>query len=316
MSLFWVILLFALGILLIVKSGDYFVDAATWIAEVSGVPKVIVGATVVSLATTLPEIIVSITAALSGSADIAVGNAIGSVTANTGLILSICALFAPFAIKIRDYALKGVLLILATTSIYLFSLKGSLSVTGSILLFVIFIIFIYENVKMAKENIGGDNNVKTDKKETAFKILQFVAGTAGIVIGARLLVDNGKALAQFLGVPEAIIGVTLIAIGTSLPELVTTVIAVSKKQGALSVGNIIGANIIDTTLIVPICGIIAGKPLAIERQSLMLDMPVCILAAALAVIPMLLRKKLMRWQGVLLLSVYIAYLVLLMMFFI
>ena len=316
MSLIWVILLFALGILLIVKGGDYFVDAATWIAEVSGVPKVIVGATVVSIATTLPEIIVSITAAVSGSADIAVGNAIGSVTANTGLILSICALTAPFAIKIRDYALKGILFVLAAVSIYIFSLKGSLSIIGSVLLFVIFIVFIYENVKLAKENIGGDNSLETNKKETAYKIFQFVAGTAGIVIGARLLVDNGKLLAQFLGVPEAIIGVTLIAIGTSLPELVTTIIAVSKKQGALSVGNIIGANIIDTTLIVPICGIISGRPLAIEKQSLMLDMPACIIAAAVAVIPMLLMKRLMRWQGVLLLSVYIAYLVLLMMFFV
>ncbi|MBO4897650.1 MAG: calcium/sodium antiporter [Clostridia bacterium] len=316
MSLMWVILLFALGILLIVKGGDYFVDAATWIAEVSGIPKVIVGATVVSIATTLPEIIVSITAAISGSADIAVGNAIGSVTANTGLILSICALVSPFAIKIRDYALKGVLLVLATVSIYLFSLKGSLSIIGSIVLFAIFIIFIYENVKLAKENMGGDNSTETNNKETAYKIFQFVAGTAGIVIGARLLVDNGRSLAQFFGVPEAIIGVTLIAIGTSLPELVTTVVAVSKKQGALSVGNIIGANIIDTTLIVPICGMIAGKPLAIDAQSLMLDMPVCILTVALAVIPMLLKKKLMRWQGVLMISVYIAYLVLLMMFFV
>ena len=316
MSFIFIVLFFALGIVLIVKGGDYFVDAATWIAEVSGIPKVIVGATVVSIATTLPEIIVSVTAAIEGSAEIAVGNAIGSVTANTGLILSVCALFAPFAIKIRDYALKGILLISSAAAIYLFSLGGYLAFWGSCVLFLIFIVFVYENIKLAKENIGADRETETSRKDSVYKTIQFVLGTAGIVIGARLLVDNGKLLAQFLGVPEAIIGVTLIAIGTSLPEFVTTIIAVSKKQGALSVGNIIGANIIDTTLIVPICGIIAGEPLSIKAQSLMLDMPVCLIAAAVAVIPMLMFKKLMRWQGIALLLIYITYLVLLLVYFI
>ena len=141
-------------------------------------------------------------------------------------------------------------------------------------------------------------------------------GTAGIVVGARLLVDNGQILAIRLGIPEAVVGVTLIAIGTSLPELVTTITAVSKKHGALSVGNIIGANIIDTTLIVPLCGFVSGEALPAAAQSIILDMPVCLLTAAIAIIPMLICKKLMRWQGVALLSVYAAYLFVMIKFFI
>lgn len=316
MNLIFVILLFLLGIALIIKGGDVFVDASAWIAEVSGIPKVIVGATIVSLATTLPEIIVSLFAALSGSADIAIGNAIGSVTANIGLIFSICALFSPFAIKRSDYMLKGILMVLAAACIYIFSLKGSLSMLGGLLLFVIFVIFAVENVRSAKRDIHENDVKKPTGKEIRINVLKFILGTAGIVVGARLLVDNGKILAISLGIPEAVVGVTLIAVGTSLPELVTTISAVTKKHGALSVGNIIGANIIDTTLIVPLCGLVSGKALPAAAQSVMLDMPVCLLAAAVAIVPMLLCKKLMRWQGAALMAIYAAYLVVMIKFFI
>lgn len=316
MNLVLVIVLFLIGIALIIKGGDVFVDAAAWIAEVSGIPKVIVGATVVSLATTLPEIIVSVFAALSGSADIAIGNAIGSVTANIGLILSICALFSPFAIKRSDYLLKGILMVLAAACIYIFSLKGSLSIFGSILLLAIFIVFVIENIRSAKRDMIESDTEKPEGKEIWINVIKFLLGTAGIVVGARLLVDNGQILAIRLGIPEAVVGVTLIAIGTSLPELVTTITAVSKKHGALSVGNIIGANIIDTTLIVPLCGFVSGEALPAAEQSIILDMPVCLLTAAIAIIPMLICKKLMRWQGVALLSVYAAYLFVMIKFFI
>ena len=305
-----VFILFAVGLVLIIKGGDYFVDASVWIAKVSGIPQFIIGATIVSIATTMPELIVSLMAALDGKVDMAIGNAVGSVTANSGIILALSVIIAPFAIRSKDYILKTFLLILSILSLYIFSLTGKLSPIGCIILAVIFLIFIYENLKSAKnaKSINGDEvKISVSKKEIYTNVGKFILGCAGIVIGARLLVDNGTIIAQILHVPDSIISVTMIAIGTSLPELITAITAIRKKQGALSAGNIIGANIIDTTLILPVCSLAAGKPLTISAQSLKFDLPVCLIVNALIFIPTLMKSKFSRFQGVLVIAVYAAY---------
>lgn len=305
-----VFILFAVGLVLIIKGGDYFVDASVWIAKVSGIPQFIIGATIVSIATTMPELIVSLMAALDGKVDMAIGNAVGSVTANSGIILALSVIIAPFAIRSKDYVLKTFLLILSILSLYIFSLTGKLSPIGCIILAVIFLIFIYENLKSAKnaKSINGDEvKISVSKKEIHTNVGKFILGCAGIVIGARLLVDNGTIIAQILHVPDSIISVTMIAIGTSLPELITAITAIRKKQGALSAGNIIGANIIDTTLILPVCSLAAGKPLTISAQSLKFDLPVCLIVNALIFIPTLMKSKFSRFQGILVIAVYAAY---------
>ncbi len=144
-------------------------------------------------------------------------------------------------------------------------------------------------------------------KQMALNIVKFLIGAAAVVVGADLLVDDGTVIARHLGVSEAIIGVTIIAIGTSLPELVTTLTAVAKKQLELSIGNIIGANIIDLTLILPICAFLSGGTLTVGKHSAFLDMPVCLLVIAIAIIPTLIFKKLSRWQGALMVCIYIGY---------
>lgn len=305
-----VFILFAVGLVLIIKGGDYFVDASVWIAKVSGIPQFIIGATIVSIATTMPELIVSLMAALDGKVDMAIGNAVGSVTANSGIILALSVIIAPFAIRSKDYVLKTFLLILSILSLYIFSLTGKLSPIGCIILAVIFLIFIYENLKSAKnaKSINGDEvKISVSKKEIYTNVGKFILGCAGIVIGARLLVDNGTIIAQILHVPDSIISVTMIAIGTSLPELITAITALRKKQGALSAGNIVGANIIDTTLILPVCSLAAGKPLTISAQSLKFDLPVCLIVNALIFIPTLMKSKFSRFQGILVFAVYAAY---------
>lgn len=305
-----VFILFAVGLVLIIKGGDYFVDASAWIAKVSGIPQFIIGATIVSIATTMPELIVSLMAALDGKVDMAIGNAVGSVTANSGIILALSVIIAPFAIRSKDYVLKTFLLILSILSLYIFSLTGKLTPIGCIILAVIFLIFIYENLKSAKnaKSINGDEvKISVSKKEIYTNVGKFILGCTGIVIGARLLVDNGTIIAQILHVPDSIISVTMIAIGTSLPELITAITAIRKKQGALSAGNIIGANIIDTTLILPVCSLAAGKPLTISAQSLKFDLPVCLIVNALIFIPTLMKSKFSRFQGVLVMAVYAAY---------
>ena len=332
-----IVLLFLLGIFFIVKGGDWFVDAASWIAEISGIPKLIVGATIVSLATTLPEMLVSVIAAVNGKVDMAIGNAVGSVTANIGLIMAIGIFFMPAVIKRKEYLLKSILMIAAAAILYIFGKDGQVEFSSSIILLVIFIVAMIDNVKYAIDNVKEKHEhdleeEKEDKKllnkfkvkiglkaerkseevkkyEIRDNIIKFIAGALGIVLGADLLTTNGSELARIIGISERIIGVTVIAIGTSLPELVTTITAIVKKESALSVGNIIGANIIDLTLILPLCALITGGSLPVSTQVATIDMPACLLVATIAMIPALVNKKFSRWQSIFLITAYITYMV-------
>ena len=315
-SLVLTIALFALGVLLIVKGGDWFVDAATWMAAASGLPQFLIGATVVSMATTLPEVIVSTMAAAEGSTDMAIGNAIGSVTANTGLIMAISLVFMPIAIRQSQFAVKGILMVLSTLVLWLLCRDGVLRLSESLLVLALFALFLAENIRSAKQLSAeepAEASAAVDKSRKAlFKNLAlFVLGAACLVVGSNLLVDNGTILAQLLGVSERVIAVTMVAIGTSLPELVTAITSIVKKQSSMSVGNILGANIIDITVILPLCALISGGDLAIAAQSVhqtvYLDMPVCVLVTAIAVIPTIFRKRFAKWQGIVLLALYIAY---------
>lgn len=337
--------LFAVGLFLIIKGGDWFVDSASWIAEVLGVPKFVIGATIVSIATTLPEMIVSIQATIKGNVDMAAGNAIGSVTANTAMIMGLFIVCMPFAIPRKTFAPKAFFMLAASAALMLgciFTTKRemqfagetglyyTLSNAGLVILILIFICFFIENfMAMKKEqiqlepsptNIGlqeEDDIVPTRETATAKEwiknLLFFILGAAGTVIGANLLVDNGTLIAQSLHVPQRLISVVAIAIGTSLPELVTTITALRKKVGALSVGNILGANIIDLSLILPICSFVSmGKgtgALAVSVSSVEIDMLVCLLAIAVAIIPTVISQKFYRWQGIVMLMGYIGYVV-------
>lgn len=333
MDLVVTLLLFALGIVLVVKGGDYFVDAASWMAKVSGIPKLIIGATVVSVATTLPEMLVSVMAALQGKVDMAIGNAVGSVTANIGLIMALALIFMPGVIRRRDYLIKSILMLLASGLVVACGFNGEINRTASLVLLVIFFFFLWENISSAKKTMAagrstgeGGNAVVArgnapeaqlqeemdalrSRRAVAVNIGKFILGAAGIVVGANLLVDNGSELARLIGISERIIGVTLVAVGTSLPELITTITAIAKKQSALSVGNILGANIMDLTLIMPLSALISGKSLPVPSASAMIDLPACLLVGLIAVVPSMISSKFRRWQGMLLLAVYVVYLV-------
>ena len=341
-NIFVVVALFIVGLIFIIKGGDWFVDSASWIAEVLGVPKFVIGATIVSLATTLPEMIVSVVAAADGKVDMAAGNAVGSVTANTAMIMGIFIVCMPFAVKRKEFAPKALMMLAATVALTLGSsltglidvpgLEGkyhTLSTVGVVILFVIFIAFFIENfismknssvqIEPSPDNIGlqeEDNIVPTKESVTGSdwvkNIVMFVVGAVCIVIGAQLLINGGTRIAKEMNISERVIAVIAVAIGTSLPELVTTITALRKKEGALSVGNILGANIIDLTLILPICSFVSmGKgqgPLVVSTGSVF-DMIICICAVSIVVIPTLFTKKLQRWQGVLSLGGYFAYVI-------
>lgn len=309
----WIVLLFAAGLVCIIKGGDLFVDAAGWIAEASGIPKFIIGATIVSFATTLPEMLVSVFAALEGNADIAVGNAVGSVTANTGLIMCLSLVCMTCLMERRQFGVKACLLLAAILSLFGFTRDGRLSVAESLLVLVIFAGFLAESLISARREQGTELKEDEERpavsgKTVAGNIVKFVLGAAGIVLGAQLLIDNGSAIASLLGVPDAIIAATMIAVGTSLPELVTTLTAIRKKESSLSVGNIIGANIMDLTLILPLCSLILGKPLPVQSQGMLLDIPACLIICAAVLVPALWKGKFQRWMGFLAGGLYIVYL--------
>ena len=313
--------LFIVGLGLIIKGGDFFVDAAAWIAEVSGIPKFIVGATVVSFATTLPELIVSVIAALEGQTEMAVGNAVGSVTANTGLILALSVVFAPVAVNRKQFAPKAFIMLASAGLLFVLSLGGELKVLPAMLMFVLLALFVAENLVAAKNEIktsadSGKEKIPKDKKTVAVNIVKFILGIAGIVGGSQLLVTYGTKLAEAWGVPQAVISVTMVAIGTSLPELTTAIVALVKKQGNLSVGNILGANIIDLTLILPVCSFISGKALPIQEQTVSLDLPFCFGIIMIAVLPTVRFKKFRQIQGIAMLAAYATYLVLMFVYFI
>ena len=347
------VILLALGILFVVKGGDWFVDAASWIAEVSGIPSFIIGATIVSVATRIPEILVSSISAAQGQASMAIGNAVGSVNCNIALIMAISLVFTAPLFKRKDYVFKVAILVATIALLWGLSSNGTVNWWNAIILLAMFVLFLIENIISAKKHADSlindkgfesidENQAKgegilfsyfqklesknivlkktgmvIERKDIVKNIVLFVLGAATIFVGAQLMCDNGAEFARELNVPEGIIGVTILAVGTSLPELVTAITTISKKKADLSVGNVIGANIIDLSLILPLCTFITmgktGNPLPVDAQSLTIDFPFCLAVAGFALIPALIIGKFKRWQGALLLAGYITYVVLLIL---
>lgn len=304
MSLFGSIIGLILGIVLVVKGGDAFVEAASNLAKALGLPTFLIGVTVVSLATTLPEILVSILAAAQGKAEMAVGNALGSVTANTGLVLACGMLALPGIALGKGVRVPCALLLLASGILWLACLNGALAPWGCVVLALLCAVFFATNIRSAaaqpKDSAAGNAGAW---------VWKFLLGAAGIVAGSQFLISGGEGLARNLGVPERVIAVTLLAVGTGLPELVTTLTAVKKGEAALSVGNILGANLIDMTLILPLCSLAAPGQLPISSQTLAVDFPGCFAILAVATLPMLLWKKCTRLQGAVLLALYLGFLI-------
>lgn len=302
------LLVFAIGALMIIKGGDWFVDAASWIAGALRIPTFIIGATIVSIATTLPEMLVSLMAAAEGKVEMAIGNAVGSVIANTGLIMAVAMLGMKIACPRKGYWKQFALFIAAAAGLYVFCLPGELNLIGCIVMALIFVVFLVQNVRSAKAQ-GEDDVPQQPQPGGAGKyIALFIVGAVGLAVGSQLLVRSGSTLATLFGVPERVIAVTLVAVGTSLPELVTTITAILKKQSSLSVGNILGANIIDLSLILPLSALVSGKALPVAGNILALDLPFCLGMTLLASVPILVRQKATKVQGGVMLAAYAVYL--------
>ncbi len=303
------VLLFILGLILICLGGDRLVDAAVAIAKKLGIPQIVVGATIVSLGTTLPEILVSTTAAFDGSASIAAGNAFGSIICNTALIAGLTQTIRPSK-KIEAVAIRwrGIFFfaVLIGMNIYAY-LTQKFNRPAGVVLLLLFAVYAYLNIKRAGSE-GEESEEEDEKKESGpvwKHLLILVVCAVLLYFGANLLVDNGILIAEALGVPERVIAVTFIALGTSLPELVTSLVSIIKGYGNVGLGNIVGANILNMLLVIGIPSAIAGIPL--ERSAILIDMPLGLLVMAVLLIPILIRKKSSRVQGIALLAIYAVY---------
>ena len=315
------VLLFLLGLVLLIKGGDWFVDGATGIAHRFHVPEILIGATVVSIGTTLPEVMVSATSALTGHGEIAYGNAIGSVICNTALISAITIAVRPSRVD-RKALFVPVGFFFAACAVYaLFAYGfGRFSRVAGVILLALFAGYMLLSVRSALKNptLSASDETADDgaeKQEGPFwkDIFWLVIGAALIAVGADLLVDNGTLIAEALGVPESVIALTFVALGTSLPELVTAISALAKGHSALSLGNIVGANLFNLVLVSGLSSTLSpyeipnSKTVAGVNASLAADIPIMILVMALLTVPALRRGKLTRTTGIVLLAVYAAY---------
>ena len=369
------VLLFAVGLVLLIKGGDWFVDGAVGIAKRFHLPDIVVGATVVSIGTTLPKVMVSTTGAIAGSSAMAYGNAIGSIICNTALIAAISITCNPGPVNVKSmrtpaifffmsaalYCLAAYLLgefprwmgfvMLAIFVCYMLltvrnGLKNpdaaaeeeeeeesagipwvSLIIVGLVaaaialsgmffasspLWFAIVMIVIIAAVLLLGKKI---NKASDAPRRLWMELILLVAGAGIIAVGADLLVEHGQVIALGLGVPETVVALLFVALGTSLPELVTTITSLRKGRASLGVGNVIGANVFNLVLVSGVAVSIA--PFAVPdvnklldtglNLSLVLDIPVMLGVMVLMIIPALLRKKLGRWQGIALLGIYIAF---------
>ena len=308
-----VTILFIIGFILISKGADFFISSTIEIGRKTNISELILGATIVRFATTLPELTVSLFASLDNYTTMSLGNAVGSIICNTGLILGLVVLISPFKTDKNTFKSKSVILLIAIAALMILGLDGSITRIDGVILLALLAIYMYTNYK----NILDSNNKEylyycmTHQSEmSAVKIaVYFCMGLAMMIVGSRLLVDNGVQIASFIGIPQGIVSLTVIALGTSLPELVSSITAVRKKHHEICVGNILGANILNIVSVIAISSIPNSIP--ILSQNVKIDYPFMMILIFTLIIPTVIKNKLYRVQGFLMLSTYIIYLIVL-----
>ena len=311
--------LFAVGLVLLIKGGDWFVDGATGIAKRFNLPDIVVGATVVSIGTTLPEVMVSTTGALQGSGAMAYGNAIGSIICNTALIAAISIVCNPGPVNVKSMKTPAIFFFLAS-GLYCLAAYG-LGTFPRWMGFVMLGIFVVYMVLTVRNGMANPDEAEEEEEEGGApkklwqELVLLVVGAGVIAVGADLLVEHGQIIAIGLGVPETVVALLFVALGTSLPELVTTITSLKKGRASLGVGNVIGANVFNLVLVSGVAVSLAPFDVPCENLllntglnlSLVFDIPVMLGVMSLMIFPAMAKKKLGRWQGIALLAIYVAF---------
>lgn len=307
------IILFLAGFVLITKGADIFINCTVEIGKKTHISELILGATIVSFATTLPELTVSMCASLNDQTTMSLGNAVGSIICNTGLILGLVAFISPFKVDRKMFISKSTILLISIISLMVCGLDGSINGSDTIVLLIILSIFMYTNYKSItngksiKSNSSQEVNEYTGlkSKELLKTMILFFLGLIMMVIGSKVLVESGSDIAKMIGIPEGIISLTIIALGTSLPELVSSLTAIKKKHHAISVGNILGANILNITSVIALSSIPNDIPILSQNSSI--DYLFMIALVLILILPTIKSNKIYRFQGLMLLLIYGTY---------
>jgi cation:H+ antiporter len=313
--LFVSLLMLAAGFALLIKGADYLIEGSVAIAKNLGISELLIGLTIVALGTSAPELAVSVQAAIKGS-DIALGNVLGSNIANMGLILGATALLTPLGVNktTMSYEIPFVILITAASGALILGNGNGLNRSDGIVLTTFFVIFMMYVFTMAKRDrnisdiveVEGKRDIEILEKSPVLAWIATIGGTAAVILGGNFVVDGGSSIARIFGVSDMLIGTTIVAIGTSLPELVTTISAGRKNRSDLAIGNVVGSNIFNLLLVLGISSTIT--PITAQR-SLAVEVIFALLLAIILPLLLLKKKKLDRPRGTLLLIIYAAFLV-------
>lgn len=289
------------GFVLLIKGADYFVEASSSIAKSLRVPSIIIGLTIVAFGTSAPELAVSVTAAMGGNNDIAVGNVIGSNLFNLLVVLGACGLILPIKVKLRwDYIAT---LIVSVILFLLIAFDLKLSRFDGILLLVLFVVFIGMTIRDALVNRIQDNE-EFEVLSAGRCVVYIIGGLAAIVFGGDLVVDNAIKIASSFGLSQNLIGLTIVALGTSLPELVTSVVASRKGENGLAIGNVIGSNLFNILMVLALSATIS--PININPLSVQ-DTIILIISTVVTLILCRRKNEISRLDGAIMLAMYAAY---------
>lgn len=300
-----------LGLVILTYGAELLISNASRLAGTLGVSSLVIGLTVVAFGTSAPELAVSLGAALKGSADIAVGNVIGSNICNTWLILGVCAVVMPLVLGSQIIKLEVPIMIAASFAFYLMSLDNQISRLEGSILFACLLAYTYFTISRSRREVSNsakedDSNTssKISTKELTFTLVKCVIGLAFLVYGADLFVSAASDMARAFGVSELVIGLTIVAIGTSLPELMTSLVATYKGERDIAIGNVVGSNIFNILTVIGISSMV--KPIGVSPAAVSFDLPIMLLAVFMC-FPFFLGLVLNRWRGAIFLFCFILY---------
>ena len=310
MDILWNLLMLALGFVLLVKGADWFVDGAAGIANKFKIPQLIIGLTIVAMGTSAPEAAVSISAALKGSAEITIGNIVGSNILNILIILGLTAVITPVAVAKSTIRVDIPFMLAISILLLVQGLDGSVTLLDGIVLLVVFAGYLTYLVVNARKNPEQLEEERIKNQSIWMCLLWTAIGLVAIILGSNFSVDAASNIARILGLSERFIGLTIVALGTSLPELVTSVMAARKGNADIAIGNIVGSNIFNILFVVGLSSVIVSVPFA---SAFIVDMIVAVGAGVLLWIFSLHKKKLIPIHGVVFLLAYAGYFAYLMM---
>jgi K+-dependent Na+/Ca+ exchanger family protein len=308
------VLFILVGIVLVLWGADRLTDGAVAVAEKMKMPQIVIGLTIVAMGTSMPEFCVSLVSALKGTTDLAVGNIVGSNIFNTLLIVGVSAWVAPMTI-LKSTVRKDIpFTLFASVILLVMCLDGNISRLDAGILFVLFLVFMYVTLKGAKTK-DDDSTAKTDSIEdnkkpmaTWLSIVWIIVGLACLIGGSNLFVEGATKVAEHIGVSEAVIGLTIVAGGTSLPELATSVVSARKGNSGIAIGNVLGSNVFNILAILGVTGVIT--PMHLQGIT-MLDLSMMVVSTLLVWLFSFTKYKIVRWEGIVLTIVFIGYMVVL-----